>query len=68
MPSWYIDKGGYQANTRVLFTIIEKYVYVINKITVQLNEYVCDSERCVFCSNNKDKTLNDEYSLIYFRF
>ena len=34
-PSWFINRGEYGKNTRAFFTIVEKYFFLINEITVQ---------------------------------
>ena len=60
ISSGCINKGEHHANTRALFTIIEKDFHVINLITVQLKDQIYIIKQCDVCSNNKYGTINDE--------
>ena len=65
--SWFINRDEYGKNTRVFFKIIEKYFFLINEITVQKKNLLCNTESCNLCINNKYATNEDNGPLIYLR-
>ena len=66
-PSWFINRDEYGKNTRVFFKIIEKYFFLINEITVQKKNLLCNTESCNICINNKYATTEDNGPLIDLR-
>ena len=63
-PSWFIDRGEYGKNTRVFFTIVETYFFLINGITVQKKNLLCNTDSCNLYINNKYATNEDNGKLI----
>ena len=43
-PSLFIIKGEYGKNTKVFFTIVEKDFFLINEITVQKKNLLCNTD------------------------
>ena len=57
-----------EKNTRVFFTIVEKYLFLNDEITVQKKKnWLCDSETCQLCINNKYATNEENGPLIDLR-
>ena len=56
-----------EKNTRVFFTIVDKYFFLINEITVQMKHLLCNTDSCNLCINNKYATYEDNGQLIDLR-
>ena len=63
-PSWFIERGEYGKNTRAFFTIVEKYFFLTNEITIQKKNLLCNIDTCDLCINNKFATNGDNGKLI----
>ena len=66
-PSWIINRGKYGKNTREFFTIVEKCFFLINEITIQKKNLLCNTNSCNRYINNKYATNEDNSPLIDLR-
>ena len=51
--SWFIGRGEYFSNTRVMFTIFEKYFRLKNENTVIMDRELCSIGTCDVYKINK---------------
>ena len=65
--SWFISRGEYSKNKRVLFTIIEWNFNLTHEITVQKKNQLCTIDKCDLCINDKFATNEDNGPVIDIR-
>ena len=64
-PSWFVYNGEYSSNTRLSFTIVEKYFNLKYETTHQMEEHLCLKETCDVC---KEKNIEVKKKWSFNRF